>query len=173
MTDEKAEPRSSDRLPRAQRTPLPPALRAQFSLRAVPAVPAADKQLILSTPGPELVDLMLTEDGKIVDNRKWRLPDKDLPSWVYPLVAAKKKKKDDDDVDMENMDDDDDDYDPNAESKSNVQKAKKKAFESKHVVGPGDIVDVRCNHTDCSVSFTIKLCVAIEPPKKKKELFFF
>jgi hypothetical protein len=84
-------------------------------------------------------------------------------------LAAMKKKKKDDDIDMEDADDDDDDYDPNAESKSNLQKSKKKAFESKHVFGPGDIVDVRCNHTDCSVSFTIKLCVAIGPPRK--ELF--
>ena len=55
---------------------------------------SAPKGLILSMPGPELVDLMLTKDGKILDNRKWKLPEKRLPCWVYPLVGMKGKKKD-------------------------------------------------------------------------------
>ena len=47
--------------------------------------------LILSMPGPELVDLMLTKDGKIIDNRTWNL--KQLPCWVYPLVGKRGSKK--------------------------------------------------------------------------------
>ena len=57
-------------------------------------VPAPDKHIIISMPGPELADLMLTKDGKILDNRSWGLSAKYLPSWVYPLVGARKKKKD-------------------------------------------------------------------------------
>ena len=43
---------------------------------------------MLSMPGPGPVDLMLTKDGKILDNRKWKLTADYLPCWVYPLVGA-------------------------------------------------------------------------------------
>ena len=37
---------------------------------------------------------MLTKDGKVLDNRKWKLTEKQLPCWVYPLVGARGKKRD-------------------------------------------------------------------------------
>ena len=39
-------------------------------------------------------DLMLTQNGKILDNCSWVMSAKYLPCWVYPLVGARKKKKD-------------------------------------------------------------------------------
>ena len=54
---------------------------------------AGESALIISMPGPELADLMLSKDGKILDNRKWSLAAKYLPCWLYPLVGAKEKKK--------------------------------------------------------------------------------
>ena len=51
-----------------------------------------DQHIIISMPGPELADLMLTKDGKILDNCNWKVPYKYLPCWVYPLVGARKTK---------------------------------------------------------------------------------
>ena len=81
------------RRPEAEEAPASAGAASPASSTSLHGAPAG-KHLVLSMPGPELVDLMLTEDGKIMDNGKWKLKEKHLPCWVYPLVGARGKKKD-------------------------------------------------------------------------------
>ena len=74
---------------------------------------------------------------------------------------GKKKKgetKDDAmDIDDEEEDDaKDEDFNPEDEKKKSKSKSNSKSNEQTAFL-PGDIVDLRCNHTDTTVSFTVKL----------------
>jgi DNA topoisomerase-2 len=91
--------------------------------------------------------------------------------------VTKKKKSVAADDSME-IDDDgaDEDYDPTMDS-SKSRKSESKTNEKEQIhFKPGDILDVRCNHTDTTVSFTVKLADKIAKkfwnnPSKIEKMF--